>query len=61
MSESHSGLGQEQVWIDRTQADGCRKLLDRRVVIAEITLCPARPKARHRQMWIERDGPCGNI
>ena len=58
MSEGHPGLGQEQVWIDRTQANRRRELLDRRVVIAEIILCPACPKARHCQIGIECDGPC---
>ena len=57
MSVGHPGLGQEQVGIDRTQANGCRELLDRRIDIAEINLCPARPKARYYQIGIERHGP----
>ena len=57
MSVGHPGLGQEQVGIDRTQANGCRELLDRRGVIAEINLCPACPKARYHQIGIERHGP----
>ena len=59
MSEGHPGLRQEQVGIHRTQANGCRELLDRCVVIAEINLCRACPKARHCQIGIECDGPCG--
>jgi hypothetical protein len=50
MSVGHPGLVQERVGIDRTQANGCRELLDRRVVIAEINLCPACPKARHTRL-----------
>jgi len=57
MSEGHSSLRHEQVGIDRTQANGCRELLDRCVVIAEINLCPARPKARQCQIRIECNGP----
>ena len=59
MSVGHPGLVQERVGIDRTQTNSCRELLDRRVVIAEIKLRPACPNARHYQIGIECDGPCG--